>query len=760
MKLIHEDTRALMEPREELDASKLLNWLRGDIQSAITLGVYNALEKCAETRASWRARKYRDAEFGENPFGISQTFPWPGAIQSESRMVDERCNEEAHEFLALWVLAKKKFSPRQVMDEGERAKRSLACQKAGEYFLDLTDMEMLEAMALGGQSLAEFGATVFYEGWETKWRRARKHFTLDEMMQKMVAIALQQAGIQEGQEQGDGEEGQQQAQQEQMVVQMVNDTVQQMIATPELIDQLITHIQAVDPLMPTQEARRIAVQLQKGTQEVDYFAPEPDHDKPVHEALVPFVDAVWPASITSFRKLPRITRFIWMTEAEIRVKAFQEGWDEDWTNAVLKNPGMCVDITSMGISQIWALNGTDMGMQNLQPEAFRMSGMYQIAEMWWLGVDKMGLETPYRTLIHSCYTEKVGLNEPDPLGHGRLPFIGVQRTHLRKLVGLSRGVGDEIYTHQLIEERGMDGLVAQGELRNIPPRLVTTEGGADGLRPGADVAVTNRYASGNGFPRFMEVPDISNGSLEVLKLNRISSNRFYKRGEQAQEDQQNAKNRQSAIMGQHASVFKRILELMFLNIQHQVDMLDIGSIAGVPIDLRVTNEDLQGAMDISAKCSMEQMDLELATEKMKAFTSFAAAADRNGQCNWSRVFQIFSEWIDIDLAQTAIVGLDTATDKARSDENNRITQIMARIPLDYPEGRRPDAVPVRQQALQVWTQNPTVQQILQSDKEIADAFEKERQWLWFDTQQYVTNAAIGRTGVAQEAEPKPTEANP
>ncbi len=297
-------------------------------------------------------------------------------------------------------------------------------------------------------------------------------------------------------------------------------------------------------------------------------------------------------------------------------------------------------------------------------------------------------------------------------------------------------------TNQLGRKKLEDAMIAQTELRSNPPRLMTMEGGGDGLRPGASLAVNSRFLSGTGGPRFMEVPDISSGSIRMLEWLKSEKDDFYCTGPEADPDARRA--RVVRVIGKWCAIFEDIIMLMCLNIQQNVDELQLGSVAGVAVNWTVHSEDLQGELDVVVRCDEGSIDPDLAEKKMEMLMKFAAQTDRNGTMPWDQINRQFLQWIYPDFARHSATP-QQGQERVKADERQRIAQMAANVPLNYDNPA--DAPQMRQQVLDEWLQVPGTMQAVQSNEILGKQVDRERTWIGFAIEQFQVNPQTGRTGV-------------
>jgi hypothetical protein len=511
---------------------------------------------------------------------------------------------------------------------------------------------------------------------------------------------------------------------------------------------LVQMLQDYDPNISRPEAGRVAAAFIRNEPSVDYMAPIKTTALPVHRAYFVGVDCFYPAmsrsTSTDENGIPRMVFLEWYTEARLVAEAKQENWDKDFLKDVLdKGPGLAFDPNGYagGASFQWELNGIDMGME-YNTTALKNAGLYQIATLWYWGVDKNGLPSPYRVILQPYSSTRIGKQDCDPFKHGKMPWILKTRTLKRPLAVSSDGVAGEMLTNQTGRKKLEDAMVSQTELRANPPRVETSEmSSGGGLRPGAVMTISGRYLDKVG-AMLMNVPDISAGSIRMLEWLKSEQHSYYLTGPDADPDAKRI--RRFVQLAKWCAIYKSIIKLMCMNIQQNVSELTLGSVGGVEVNWIIKGEDLQGELDIVVRCDEGSVDFELAMKKLDAVMKILPL-NQQGTLVTDEVLRRALTWIDPDMVRGGISTPQQAQDRIMKDENSRISQMCNGITISWDV--QADAPQIRQQVLQDWMNYPPNVQRVQSDQKLSLQFKNEQQWLAFAVSQQVQNPQTGRTGV-------------
>ena len=139
---------AEISPRGDIEAKQLPIWLRNDILDWHTLRLFEKIDRAKKTRACHWPDKTKDGTKGDLSFDEKQAFPWRGAVDTESRIVDEVINEEVDLAIQTWFSGEKIVRPRDVMDDdGQR--RSQAWRHVLDFELDQSESERVDALDFG-----------------------------------------------------------------------------------------------------------------------------------------------------------------------------------------------------------------------------------------------------------------------------------------------------------------------------------------------------------------------------------------------------------------------------------------------------------------------------------------------------------------------------------------------------------------------------------------------------------------------------------
>jgi len=749
--------QALVNPRQDVPAMTMIEWIRSDLMDSIQSNLFGSILRDRRIRECWNADRFiQPYDISSNGrtalnYGECDRKPWAGALDHDVRVVDGQINEEVDLALLAMFRSEKIVRPRDAMND-DQATKALAWKHALEFYLDTTKAQLLTNLELFANSVSETGKAVWYTGWKSQWRKGRKTMKWDEV----VEAAIQQTMGMMKEQMGMMPEDEMPEDMAFQMSQQISDSLDVLRFSPDMMGELQMKIAAVDPaLVDPKELKKVAQAFSKGEAEADYFAPIKQTSVPTHRAYLIGVDCFFPAMsrVTQDNEdaVPRMAFVDWYTEARIRTESKQNNWNPKFTEQVLKfGAGLAFDFAGWSGNNTWsggsidgsgwALNGYDMGM-SYNTESLRNAGLYQIVTLWFWGVGDDGLPAPFKTILHPVAApNECAYLECDPDKTGKMPYIIKTRNLKRTMILGATGVPNEMFTNQLARKKLEDAIISQTELRAMPPMKETTERSGN-IRPGARLTVSNRHVGKDG-DMFLDVPDISGGSLEVLKWLKQEQDDYYLSGGNVDPDAK--RSRRFVQLFKWTSFYEQMINLMCLNIQQSGEDINVGSVAGNAVNWKIKNQDLQGEIDVVVRMDEASIDVELAQEKLD-FIIKLLPLNTNGTLKNDAIIK---HAISVIWPELLASGIDTqadAADRITKDENNRIAQMNAGVQPNW--SQQADAPQVRMAALQAWAQLPSNVQKAQIEPAFGKMLETEQQWIKFAIDQQITNPATGRAGV-------------
>lgn len=723
------------DPRGETDSLQLAEQLRKTVIEWQTHNRFAHLAEAQRIRACFHKQRNGTGVYGIDADGKKDVFPWAGAPDGDSLLVDQMIREEVDIHMLAWWMGQRSVKPRDVMnDEGHR--KSEAWRHFLDFQLDQTEQERADQLELFWNCMAEVNCCVWYEGWTNQWRLGRKSMAFSDLMthiMNQMADAYAEAAQPPPPDLED----------------MVTGSLLEELFNKEAESDLVGRVQEVDPLCSEKEARKLIKEWRKGTQgKVDYFAPIPEPGHSSVRAMIPGIHCIWPV-LTEHHQNPPMTFFEWHRGEDIRAMAVRDKWDPDWTKEFLeKCQGMVVDWSLInnggwGTYDGFALNGLDFS-NPVDVNSLKNADLYQIAITWDWGVDKEhGLPAPFKT-IHSGRMDGVALTECDPLGTGKMPWRLENREVRSSYRADFRGIPHLLNSHQVIEKQLTDGITAQSLLRAGPPVLDTMDSSADGLKPFARLSGDSRVASRGGKVEFMQVPDVSPEVILWTQRIRERVDHLMMRGGEVDPDAKRARRTRQL---HRACMFYRSIQLLLChNARRDLQesgTLTLGSVNGKAVNTQITVEDLDGELDVQHKCDVSAMDIELAEKKLDMLAK-VLGFDRYGITDFNKLYRILVGWVDADIASAALTTLEQATDREKGETETLISKIVSGNIMTDELSKDAGNPQMRIELLQQWGGLAENAQLMQQRPLVAEQMQKLLAHYQFQIDQQQKNAAIGR----------------
>ncbi len=734
----------LLDPRQEPNAALLIQRIQRALTDASTYAIYDRMEWAHNTRDLIWEDKQPDARKRNNETANPPrpAYPWPGAPDSEVRLVDTTINELVDICANALNRADMRLTPRAIAEEGsESTKQAAMWGQVMAYYLDLMHAEIIGQGTRFADIAMQYGHSIMRIGWHETHKLEQR--TME--AQAVAAIFIEQATAEATAMVAPESGGELSAEQQAMIVQETGVRLAALFQDPGERPKLVELVQAQDPQMPPDEARRVASMLQHG-KPATYYAVVVDESRPCWRALLPWVSVWYDPSVTDIREAPWVCESHWMDEPTLRERAVTEGWNADWLEQVLLVPGRSLH----QVSEVpaWVLGTLDVGMGVREEAADQATGgaqeqMFQIVEMHYRASSKAGFPCTYRTILHAAVTDSVGLHEVCTYAHGRMPYVSLKNERKETLVA-QRGLAELGVGAQMEMKLQRDARGSQVQLRANPPMQepVHQLGGDVVIQPGERLPL--RKSGIQGEYRFLDIPAIQRESMEMEQATVDGWNEYVGRGAKVPPDVLMA--RRQAMVDRFLIPIREAMRQTFQLVQQYTDDVEASTIAGVEVRLQVTREQIQGQFDLSLKFDVADLDLEHTGKLLNFIGTLLVPLDANGVLDRTELIRYGLRKVSPELAARVVQDTETVSQQQIDAVQGDIAKMAAGVEPAFKLGTNHAlAVQIMDEAVQ---KSPRLQALLEGDQEpggFAALFENYRKQHLFQVEQ-ARNAVIGRVG--------------
>lgn len=716
------DRIAKLEPRTKPEAKDVIQEVRDAVNAASSLGVFDKILTAHETRRClWAGQSSDGMLWGEN------AFPWPGGIDSRVPLAEEIVSDHVRIRMASLRAGNVQVAPQDSTEDNAKAQTWDGVMR---YYRQAVKRNLTNQFKLFFTCVEEIGYGVMHVDWRDRQILKPLELTSEQVISFLAqsVVGSMAAELQMDPEQMDP------ALQQQAADDAVR-TYEMLAADPEP-EGLMAVLMQIDAKMPPSEAKKAARDLRKNRSAI-YYAPRSQGGLPCIQARIPWVNCIHGMDLGTSGETSFFGDVEKFTEVDLRIRAAQKGWTDAALEAVLKHPnqGLTELMGASAGSANWLLNGVGIGLtieQNPQDRA----PLFEVITVYRLAVNEAGIPAVYETEINVHVNDMLLSHECCEVA--AMPFV-VEQREPAGLAVQSRGIPEIILTDQLGLKKLKDATTYAAELAAFPP----TERDKDDtlpIKPGADLK-KSKYQTGSGGTqnKFLEVPGVDAGALKAMEMIRLDVDRLFMRHKDANPD-----SRRIFLedLGSSAVLtYEAVIGLMWLNIQAYVNELTASRIAGRPVSVQATSEDLEGTADVHVEFSPMALNQEMAF-KLAEWGTKLAGLDRSGRIDFGAFVEIIARMFDSVLGERIIMPGEVATAQIEKDEQDVISAMVAG---QYVTGHV-NSPQQRWKKLSEWLGNPETLPMLQARPTVYAAVQEHIKGLNQEQVQTTTNVAWGQTG--------------
>lgn len=714
---------AKLEPRQQPQAADLIQELRDAVLAAQSLGVFDKIKTAHETRRClWAGQSADGMLHGE------KAFPWDGAIDTRVPLADEIVSEQVRIRMAALRAGNVQIGPQEAVNDTQKAQ---TWDGVLRYYRQQIKRNLKNQFKLFFTCVEEIGYGIMHVDWRDQKRLKPITLTREQIVQALANFLIED-----------------QARELNMDPEQMHPDLQKQAADDAAIgvEMLLADetreadamglLQRIDPTMPESEARKTARALRKADEAV-YYAPRSKGGLPCIKARIPWVHCLHNINVGPDGQASFYADVERMTEVDVRIRAEQEGWSEAALAEVLKhaNQGLPELMGQAGIDNTWLLNGVGIGL-SIEQEGQQRTPMYEIVTIYRLAVNSAGIPAVYESVIN--------VNVDMILSHEccevtSMPTVFEQREPAALAVQ-SRGIPEIILTDQLGLKKLKDASTAAAELSAYPPSERTKDDDTK-MQPGA-VFVNARQSGNSGTQqRFAEVPGVDEGALKFMEATRADVDRLFCRGKWAAESPDMRRIYVEDIGEAAVLTYEAVIDLLWQNVQAYVNTVTASRIAGRPVSIKASAEDLEGSADVNIEFSPLALNQEMAL-KLAEWATKLAPLDRSGRIDFGALVELLARVFDITFSESIIMPGEAASAQIEKDEQD----VLSAIATDQYVTGHVNSPQARWKKVQEWLANPTTVAMLQQVPTRYAALQEHIKALNQEMQQTTTNVFWGQTG--------------
>lgn len=653
-------------------------------QSVVELEAY--FDLCRESydeRRNWWPGKSRDLR----KHG-ADAFPWEGASDMESHVIDERITRLVSLFMASLSRANIRAFPVEVQDVA----RSKVVSNFLKWMISSGYISRFNReMELGANYLLERGLLISYVGWHSEDRKFLQRLDLNQIAQVSPELA-------------------------------------EMILSGQNEDQMVAMLQQTFDGVTVKRAKNALAELADvGSAELPVVRRQVN--APEVKTLAPDGDFIFPPYVTDPQRAPYCFWKTYYTAQELENKIATDGWDESFVELVIdKYRGVNIDSIEREQEGRRSLSLTD--------NAYEAEELIEIVYGFQRLVDKEdGSEGIYCTVFHKEFS-----GDGDVPGFAKFELLNGYEDYpvvVTKLSEDSKRLYDTMTVPSLLKgiqqqvkiER--DSRIDRNSLATVPPILHPVGQAPTDWGPGRYVPYRRK-----GDIDFGPTPTYNQGSLEMEKTMEQQADRLVGLDETSSISQ----IRKQFLVDKFLSHSAEVISQCYRCFQRFGPDQIFFRVTGVPDPQMFNKGNADENFDVTISYDVLNTDPEKQENKLNQMVSLLQL-DRNGRINVDNLLTLIAGSVDPVLADGVLEPVEVAQEKLLKDITDDLSKIYAGIEVPA----RPSGAQAALQVIQQYSQQQDIQQRLQEDEAFAARLQKYAGQYQFAVQQ-AQNAQIGRIG--------------
>tara|TARA_R110002167_G_scaffold345212_1_gene554866 strand:- start:2395 stop:4470 length:2076 start_codon:yes stop_codon:yes gene_type:complete len=618
----------------------------------------------------------------------SDAFPWEGASDMESHVIDERIGK----LVSIFMSSLNRANVRGFPINSDDVARSKVVSSFLKWMVSSGYIPRFHReMELGANYLLERGILVTYVGWQREDRRFLQNLSLDQITEIDPEVGEAIAS-------GTSDE---------MLVQMM----QKMFngVTPKRIKK------ALKSLRKTGFAELPTVRRQV--------------DAPLVKTLAPDADFFFPSYVSDPQQAPYCFRKAYYTPQDLENKIITDNWDEDFVELML-NKHTGVDVSSI------EREPTSRGSISFTNGAESTNDLIELVHGYQRLIDQEdGSEGIYETVFHKDFdgSEEVqGYAKFELMnGYEDYPVIVTKLSEDSKRLYDTSTIPSRLRGIQNQVKLERDSRADRNSISTLPPIMHPVGQAPTDWGPGRKIPYRRK-----GDLEFGPVPAYNAGSVEMERTMEDQADRLVG----LDVDNPISQAKRQFEVDKFLSHAAEVLALAFKNFQRFGPDSLFFRVSGdmQKFDKGSPDENY----DIFISYDVLNSDPETQQKKLEQMVSLSQL-DRNGMMDINSLLEIAVNSIDPLMADKVLQPVEQAQEQTVKQVTDDLAKIFAGIEMPA----RPNGAQIAMSVIQQYAQQPDIAQRMQQDEAFGGRIQKYAGQYQFQMQQ-AQNAEIGKIGGA------------
>ena len=637
-----------------------------------------------DDRRNWWPGKSRD----HRKHG-ADAFPWEGASDVESHVIDERITR----LVSLFMSSLNRSNIRAYPVESNDIARAEIVSSFLKWMVTSGYIPRYKReMELGANYLLERGLLITYVGWHMEDRQFLQKLTLEQIAE-------------------------------------MDPNIFGAVKSGENDDELVFMLQNIFDGVTEKRARKALKDLRK-LGEAELPTVRRQVNAPEIKTLAPDGDFFFPPYVTDPQRAPYCFWKTYYTAQELENKVATAGWDADFVDYIIDH-FRGVNIDSIEREQ------EGRRSTSLTDNAYEAHELIEIVYAYQRLVDpEDGSEGIYCTVFHKDYT---GINDEAPAyakrellnGYEDYPVVVTKLSEDSKRLYDTTTVPDILRGIQNQVKVERDSRIDRNSLSTLPPILHPVGQAPSDWGPGRMIPYRRK-----GDLDFAPVPPAPVGSIEIEQTLESLADRLVG----LDEDSQISSVRKQFLVDKFLQHNAEVMRMAYRCFQRFGPDEVFFRVTGIPDPQVMDRGDPDSNFDITINYDVLNTDPKSQEVKLAQMTQLIQL-DRNGRIDVDKMLSVLASSIDPILADSVLTPVEDAQQQVVKDVTDDLTKIYAGIEMPA----RASGGQIAMQVLEQYGQQPDIQQKLQEDEAFAGRLQKYAGQYQFQMQQ-MQNAEIGRIG--------------